>query len=257
MQKLAVITGAGSGIGRSLTEKLLARDYHVIAVGRRLEPLQELQQIAPNAVAIVSADVGTVAGRELIEKAVSKYAQLDCLVHNAALVAPFEDLLQVKLSDWQLMQRVNIEGPWFLTQTLLAKLVTGSRVLQIGSGASHAYIPEFPSYCVSKAALYGLYLNLKPELEILGIGLASVKPGIVDTPMQQAIRASEASIAGRFTQLKDNNRLVSCAQIGQFLAWLLCDTEVKEYSAAEWDIYDSSHHARWLGELAAPEFPWR
>ena len=179
MKKTALITGAGTGIGRALSEFLIEAGLQVIAVGRRPQPLESLRASHPDAGVAGSADVGTEAGRLALAEAVSG-ASLNLLVHNAAVLEPAGPLAEMSLEAWREHQAINLEGPLFLTQALLPRLESGSRILHISSGAAHTAIQGWAAYCMSKAALHMGYQCWRNELQVRGVLVGSVRPGVVD-----------------------------------------------------------------------------
>lgn len=249
MQDWAIVTGGGTGIGRELALALAARGLHVLIAGRREQPLRETQAEAPERVHIVSADLATESGRRAVVAALPVDARLRCLVHNAALLTPIGPLAEVSLEEWRLSQATNVEAPLFLTQALLNRL-RGGRSLHISSGAAHHSYRSWGAYCSSKAVLYMLYLVLREELREYDIAVGSVRPGVVDTPMQTLIRSQTADRfpdVGRFQELKRAGQLVDPKELAQFLAWLLLDVPADEFSAQEWNFTDPEHRARWGG----------
>ena len=148
MKQYALITGAGTGIGRALCERLIKKNHEVIGVGRRPAPLEKLKQDFGKSVTIVEADVGTVSGRNKIHLVLKK-KKLHLLVHNAAVLDPVGPISKMKRREWQKHFQINFEGPVFLTQKLLPCLGTGSRILNISSGAAHRSIQGWAAYCMS------------------------------------------------------------------------------------------------------------
>lgn len=188
--KLAVITGGGTGIGRALVIELVKRDYNILVIGRRKEPLEELYQKFPDNVEYLCADVSIKANRNAIADKVGK-REINFLVHNAAVVEPFNDLMLISEEAFQKIMVVNVFAPIFLTKRLLPNLKEGSRILHISSIAAHKSVPGLSAYCASKAALYNIYLSLKRELGVSGIYVGSADPGVVDTDMQLDVRLNE------------------------------------------------------------------
>ena len=112
----------------------------VFAVGRRADPLNELQKNAPNAsrVTQIAADVSKEEDRDKILQAVQKEGmKLDYLVHNAGVLGPSKALMDLKVEEFRQTMAINVEGPLFLTQKLVSVLKDGSRVLHVSSGAAH------------------------------------------------------------------------------------------------------------------------
>ncbi len=245
MTQIAIITGAGSGIGQALAWELAARDIHVLAVGRRMEMLAQTRARAPQQIHIVSADVATSEGRKAIVQALPG-PQVRFLVHNAAVLEPVGMLAQAKLEDWRVAMTTNVEAPLFLTQCLLPYL-EGGRVLHISSGAAHHPYAGWGAYCTSKAALYMLLQVWREECREQNIRFGSARPGVVDTPMQALIRqlpVEQFPRVERFVQLKQKGLLVSPADAATFLAWVLLATTDRNFNEQEFDISETETHWR-------------
>lgn len=242
---MAIITGGGTGIGRSLALILAHRGLPVLITGRRTAPLEAVVQEGPaGRIGHVRADVSTPEGRAAIAEAAP--GEVRFLVHCAAVLEPIQPLGQVTLEAWREAQAINVEGPLFLTQQLMGRFARGTRILNISSGAAHHAYAGWGSYCVSKAALHMLYLVFREELKGSGITIGSARPGVVDTPMQELIRNTSPERfphVERFRKLKQNGLLVDPRDAGRFLAWLLLETSDREFGEQEWDIADTE--SRW------------
>jgi NAD(P)-dependent dehydrogenase (short-subunit alcohol dehydrogenase family) len=246
MMKHILITGGGTGIGRALAERFAAKGWRVTIVGRRLELLQEVARDYPDKISIISADVGSIQDRQKI--VAEAKGTLDLLVHNAAVLGPVGPILDQSPEDWKSHMATNVEGPLFLTQALLPNLVENSRVVNISSGAAHQGIPGWGMYCTSKAALFMLGQLLKDELAQRNIWFGSVRPGIVDTPMQAEIRALEPEnfpMVEQFQQYKATGALVTSELVAQYLEWLLLEVSGPQLGEREWDIRDAEWQSAW------------
>ena len=244
--KHILITGGGTGIGRALAERFAAKGWRVTIVGRRLELLQEVARDYPDKISIISADVGSIQDRQKI--VAEAKGTLDLLVHNAAVLGPVGPILDQSPEDWKSHMATNVEGPLFLTQALLPKLVENSRVVNISSGAAHQGIPGWGMYCTSKAALFMLGQLLKDELAQRNIWFGSVRPGIVDTPMQAEIRALKPEnfpMVEQFRQYKATGALVTSELVAQYLEWLLLEVSGPQLGEREWDIRDAEWQSAW------------
>lgn len=240
-----VITGGGSGIGKSLALSLAKRNQSVLIVGRREQLLQETVTMSSK-INYVCADVTTFQGMESIKNYLREVPHIDALINNAGTLNPLTSLREIELEEWQHALNTNLNASLFLTQTLYEQLVNG-RVLNIGSGAAYFPIRGWAAYCVSKAALS--MLTRCWQLESEDIAFASVMPGIIDTHMQAIARSSsnpDVEGINFYQRLNDQNRLVSPDTVTEFLTWLLLDVDQKTYASKEWDIYDTEHHHAWL-----------
>lgn len=263
---VAVVTGAGSGIGRALAVQLAQCGIPVVAVGRRADALTETAKLS-ELIDPISADVSTSTGREKIVEAISSSSSKIALVHGAAVVGELKTVAEgFDVEHFREMMAVNVEGPLFLTQLLRPLMAPGSRVLHLSSGAAHGGQAGFLPYCASKAALFSIYEALREELKPDAILVGSVMPGVVDTPMQETIlEGTSASWPGYayFSELRAQTAansqgnpsdasgpparqgLNSPANVGRFLRWLLMETADAEFTADEWDIMDKKHFSRW------------
>jgi NAD(P)-dependent dehydrogenase (short-subunit alcohol dehydrogenase family) len=240
MQDLVVITGGGTGLGRALALNFGRRGYPLLITGRRPGPLQETAGMLGDTCETVAADVSTEAGRAAIVTAVGT-RKVAMLVHNAGVLEPVGPLADISLPAWRQAMAINVEAPLFLTQALLPRLA-GGRVLHISSGAARNPLAGWGAYCVSKAALYMLYQMFNAELE--GIAVGSVRPGVVDTPMQALIREQDESRfpdVEHFRQLEQQGQLRSPGDVADFIAWVLTETTAEAFAAHEWDINEPAH----------------
>ncbi|MEM8858394.1 MAG: SDR family NAD(P)-dependent oxidoreductase, partial [Chloroflexota bacterium] len=120
MNKIALITGAGSGIGRASAIKLLQSGYQVVLTGRRLEPLQQTAELAGEFgqnTLILPADVSQPDQvKALFEACEEKYGRLDLLFNNAGRGAWSVPMEELAFKDWQAVVDVNLTGPFLCTQ---------------------------------------------------------------------------------------------------------------------------------------------
>lgn len=190
MARLAVVTGAGSGVGRATAEALAARGLHVVCVGRRLEPLRETVELIGDSRA-VSADVGTEEGVASVHAAVGT-DPVATVVHAAGI----EGLLTMQDTDrstFDALVATNLGGPFFLTRALLPALDGGSVVL-VGSVAAVRGRDHHAAYGATKAALLGLTVNLAAELAPR-VRVNCICLGAIRTPMlAQAVADYTASV---------------------------------------------------------------
>lgn len=246
--QFAIVTGGGTGLGRAIALALAHRGYRVLVTGRRAGLLEETAAQAPNRIDAVAADISAPDGRERIAQAIPAEGVIRCLIHNAGVLDPVGPLRSVQLDDWRTAMAINVEGPVFLTQALLPKMERGGRIAHIGSGAAHKAMPGWGAYCAGKAALHMVYQVYREELHDLGVLVGSVRPGVVDTPMQDHIRRQSPDrfpAVKRFIQLKESGQLHPAEDAAAFAVWALLDTGDREYAAAEWDIGNPEHYQRW------------
>lgn len=247
MASLALITGAGSGIGLALAQQLLAHGCDILAVGRRLAPLEALAAEAPGRVTPLALDVATEDAPQRLLGALGQCAP-GLVVHNAATLEPAGPLAQLEREAFRAHLEINLLAPLFLTQALLPRLAPGARVLHISSGAAHRALNGWGPYCISKSALHMLYQCWNAELRDRGVLVGSARPGVVDTPMQATIRGLGEDAfpdVEHFRRMKSDGVLLPPETVARFLSWLLLKADADTFVAQEHDIRDENLARHW------------
>lgn len=190
MARLAVVTGAGSGVGRASARALAVRGLDVVCVGRRSAPLHETVELIGGGRA-VAADVSTDEGVAAVRAVVGTDA-VATVVHAAGI----EGLLTMADTDrstFDALVATNLGGPFFLTQALLPALDGGS-VVFAGSVAAVRGRDHHAAYGATKAALLGLTVNLAAELAPR-VRVNCICLGAIRTPMlAQAVADYTAAV---------------------------------------------------------------
>lgn len=244
-QDIAIITGGGSGIGAALALALAERELSVLVIGRREQPLTEVCSQAPQHIHALALDVSLPeAGAHVRDWLQAQGFSARILVHNAAILEPVAALAEIDNTALQKHMAINFQAPLLLAQALLDQLGQGGRQLFISSGAAYSPIPGWGAYCCSKAALHMLMQQFAIEFEHHRLASASLRPGVVDTPMQAQIRQFDAKQfpeVERFRQMHRNSELISPRRVAEFARSLLLDTPSETFHNQAWDIRDSHH----------------
>lgn len=238
MADLVVITGGGTGIGSVLAREFVKSNYEVIIIGRTQQTLQNTVAACPDKMNFVVADIATAEGRGVIFHKIN-HRKIKFLIHNAGIMAPIANLLDVSEKDFKYNLAVNLEAPFFLTKLLLGNMLEGSRIFHVSSGAAHSAVSGWGIYCISKAAFLMMFQILKSDLKKYGIVIGSAFPGIVDTPMQQLIRSAKPEdfpLVEKFRKFKERGKLISPEKVAQHFMWLLLHTDDETFSQKDWDI---------------------
>ena len=162
--KVAIVTGAGSGIGKAAALALLSEGYSVALAGRRAEPLERAvrESGAGNERALaVSTDVGNPDSvRNLFAQVKSTFGRLDVLFNNAGIGAPAIPLEELSFEQWQAVVDINLTGIFLCTQEAIKLMKSqtprGGRIINNGSISAHAPRPNSAPYTATKHAVTGL-----------------------------------------------------------------------------------------------------
>lgn len=194
-KKVALVTGAGSGIGKETTLALLNADYRVVLAGRnqaKLEAAVQEANVGADAVLICPTDVTNeeqvVA---LFEKTENKFGRLDLLFNNAGVSAPSLPPDEITLSQWQAVIDANLTGP-FLCAREAIKLMRkqepgGGRIINNGSLAATTPRPLSCPYATTKHAITGLTKALALDCRAYNIAVCQIDIGNAGTEMAQGV----------------------------------------------------------------------
>lgn len=228
--KVAIVTGAGQGIGQGIAERLGSEGAKVIIdyVGASdgAEATRSAIERAGGQAEIVQADVTVCADIEkLVETAWQKFGSADILVNNAGMEhkAAFWDTTE---AEYDKVLSVNLRGPFFLTQKFVQKLRSaqrrGGRVINISSVHEDMAFPGFTTYCCSKGGMRMMMRNLAVELGPLGITINNVAPGAIVTPINQSLLEDKPKLEA-LTRNIPAGRLGTPQDVAALVAFLACD----------------------------------
>jgi meso-butanediol dehydrogenase / (S,S)-butanediol dehydrogenase / diacetyl reductase len=196
---LAVVTGAGSGIGRSIVTVLAQRGHQVVVTDVDLEAAERVAAAIPGASAIALDVTDPYRCAEVVEEVVKRFGRLDAWVSNAG-VSKMQRFLDVTPNDLARTLEVNTYGVFYCGQAAARAMISLGRPGVIVNTASMAAkqgrVPFLSDYVASKFAVLGLTQSMAFELAPYGIRVNSVCPGYVATPMQERELVWEADLRG-------------------------------------------------------------
>ncbi len=204
--KFALVTGAGSGIGRACALALLDAGYRVALLGRRPQALQETaaQAADPSRALILPADAGKEAEVEAaFERVRAEFGRLDLLFNNAGISAPAVPIDELSVAQWQAVVDVNLTAS-FLCARAAFKLMKsqsprGGRIVNNGSISAHAPRPNSAAYTSTKHAITGLTkcLSLDGRAHDIACGQLDIGNALTEMaqPMTQGVRQANGQIA--------------------------------------------------------------
>jgi 3-oxoacyl-[acyl-carrier protein] reductase len=190
--KVAVVTGASRGIGRSISLALAGQGAKIVAVDIDLEATEafvaELKELGTEAVAVQGNVTVTEDAENMIKVAIATFGQVDILVNNAGITRDGL-LIRMKDADWDAVLSVNLKGAFLCTRAA-AKVMTkqrSGRIINIASVVGQMGNAGQANYCASKAGLMGLTRSNARELAKRNITVNAVAPGFIATDMTDAL----------------------------------------------------------------------
>jgi NAD(P)-dependent dehydrogenase (short-subunit alcohol dehydrogenase family) len=194
--KVALITGASSGIGRSTAEAFAARGAHVVLAARRNDELAELtSEITARGgkATYVVTDVAIAKDVEqMVEHAIQKFGRLDYAVNNAGIEGKLAPITDLPEQEFDRVLDINLKGTFLCLQHEARAMLAGAHggaIVNVGSVNSFLGFPTGSAYVTSKHGLIGLTSSVSAELAPQGIRVNLVCPGFIDTPMHHRGRA--------------------------------------------------------------------
>lgn len=192
MIKTAVITGAGSGVGRAIAIALAKENWKVALVGRREETLRETVKQAGKKsknLLVCPCDIGSVkAVEKLANRVLAQFQEVEVLVNAAGTNAPRRALEVLSLEDYRAMIDTNLNGAYYCVQAFLPRMRArkSGTIINIVSEAGKQASPKAgPAYVMSKFGLTGLTQSINAEERANGIRACAIFPGDIDTPLLQ------------------------------------------------------------------------
>lgn len=183
-----LLTGAGSGIGAVLAERLLERGDSLVLLARSTERAHDLRSDLPDATVLV-ADLADAAAVEGVADQLPE--RIDSVVHAAGVVE-LGPVAELSVEDWQTQLAVNLLAPAVLTRLCLPALrATRGTVVLVNSGAGLVAHPQWAAYAASKFGLRALADSLRAEEQEHGVRVTTVYPGRTATAMQERVHRQE------------------------------------------------------------------
>lgn len=224
--KVAVVTGAASGIGAAIARLFVNEGAQVIGI--------DLAPGAADGFELLQGDITDAAAmRDLIEATLNRHGRIDVLVNNAGADV-FSDPLALDDAQWQRCFALNLEGAWQLCKAVLPGMVAqqAGAIVNIASVHGHKIIPGAFPYPVAKHALIGMTRSLGIEYAAHGIRVNSISPGLILVPRIEAWFEREPGARERQTALLPPRRIGRPEEVA-YTALFLASDEARFINATD------------------------
>lgn len=184
-KEVALVTGAGRGIGLAAARRLLEDGFHVVMVDRNPEPLGSVAQAMRASGDAISHHILSITDRPAVAALMASLPRLDVLVNNAAIFwdGKFDAVTE---EDFKAMYEVNVIGSFVMAQEAVRRMKRGGRIINVASRAYLAGYAHAP-YVTSKAGTVGLTRGMAFDLAEKGILVNAVAPGLIETEMFRSL----------------------------------------------------------------------
>lgn len=192
MNKIALITGATSGIGKACAELFASNSYHLIITGRREDRLNKITQelkekYAVNVIQLCFDIRDNSAVVEKLNGLSETWKQVDVLINNAGLAAGKDPIDKGSIDDWDRMIDTNIKGLLYVSKIVIPWMTNRKKgdIVNIASIAGKEVYPDGNVYCASKFAVDALSRGMRIDLVNYGIRVTNIAPGMVETEFSE------------------------------------------------------------------------
>lgn len=183
-RRIALITGASSGIGRATAVAMAKDRIDLILCGRRMERLEQLKKELSVNCFLLSFDVGL---REMVEIAIKsipkEFSKIDILINNAGNAHGLDSVQMASIDDWDAMIDSNVKGLFYVTKLVLGQMIqrNSGHIINVGSIAGKEVYPKGSVYCSSKFAVDAFTRGLRMDVNPYHIKVGAIHPGLVET----------------------------------------------------------------------------
>jgi NAD(P)-dependent dehydrogenase (short-subunit alcohol dehydrogenase family) len=232
VSRIALVTGAGSGIGRASAVALAGAGFTVVLAGRRREPLEEAAAEAGHGAVAIACDVRDAASvAALFAEIDSRFGRLDLLFNNAGIAAPGVSLEDVGVDEWQAVVDTNLTGVFLCTQEAFRLMKRqsprGGRIINNGSISAHVPRPRSAAYTATKHAVTGLTRSTALDGREHDIACGQIDVGNAATAITDAMRTTGVPQADGSVRVEPTMDVAHVAEAVVYMASLPPDANVQ------------------------------
>lgn len=228
-QKVAIITGGSSGIGRATAVALAKEGVKVVVAARRAKEGEETVHLVKEAGSdgiFVKTDVANEDDvRSLVEKTVKTYNRLDYAFNNAGIGETTTPLVEQKSNVFDQIMNVNVKGVWLCMKYEIPQMIRsgGGAIVNMSSGAGLMGFPQKSIYVASKHAVLGLTKSAALEYAKSGIRINAIAPGTVETETLKQAAGDNKQFLETLKSMHPIGRIGDPEEIANAVVWLLSD----------------------------------
>ncbi|HIG67353.1 MAG TPA: SDR family oxidoreductase [Porticoccaceae bacterium] len=228
--KIVLVTGGASGIGRATVNRMAKDGAHVVVADRQVElsheVVTEVKQAGGSA-EVCELDVAQEGAAAVAIKAiVSKHGRLDCAFNNAGITGAMVELLDIDPKDWARVLSVNLTGVFSCIQAEIAQMVgqeSGGSIVNTASICGLVALPYATAYNAAKHGVIGLTKSAAVEYGPQNIRVNAVCPGFIDTPMLAGAAGADQEVLDGIISQLPIRRVAGPGEVADVVAWLLSD----------------------------------
>ena len=247
--KIAIVTGAGRGIGKAIALSLAQEGAHIAVLSRTSSEIEEtaveIKALGRRALALKTDVSNREDVNDMVKSAIREFGKVDILVNNAGTQGPIGPLAENEIDRWIQTIHINLIGVFLCSRAVLPIMMERrqGKIINLSGGGATSPRPYFSAYGASKAAVVRLTETLAEEVKDYNIQVNAIAPGAVNTRMLEEVLAAgkaagEKALAGASRQLQTGGTPEKAAALAVFLASDESDGLTGRLISAVWDDWE-------------------